>query len=70
MIKIILHAGTVGVCVAFLWFLSHILMNGSHYIQEPSLPILIAEIVGISIITVFATLNLIRELLDKRHKSV
>lgn len=65
MISIISRAGTLGIALAFLWHLSNILRHGAHIILEPSRPILIAEIVVVSILAVLCAINLFREIKTK-----
>lgn len=53
----------IGIGIAFLWVFSCILKYGNHYVREPSLPILITEIVGISLIVIIAIVSLFRDMI-------
>lgn len=59
----------LGMCVAFLWHFSNILRFGQHTIQEPSTPILAAEIGLICMAALLFTLNLIIEIRVKIARS-
>lgn len=48
------------ISLALLWFFSRIWVEGSHYIQEPNIMILIMETAGIATIFGFSVYNLIR----------
>jgi len=43
-VSYIKNALIIGMALAFLWFFSNIGRYGSHYIQEPNMPILICEV--------------------------
>jgi len=52
----------IAVSLALLWHFSNIWRYGQHIIQEPSLPILLAETVGIIMILVFGIFNFVNAL--------
>lgn len=64
----IVRAGLIGIGIALLWVFSCILRYGSHIVQEPSRPILIIEIIFVTIIVVMASVNLIRDMMNERTK--
>ena len=58
-IRILLYAATSGMAICFLWHFSNILRFGQHFIQEPSLIKLIAEITLIVLVLITAIALLI-----------
>lgn len=51
--------------IAFLWHFSNIAIRGSHYIEEPNILILSAEIVMMLGLIFFATYNIVSQLRGK-----
>lgn len=65
---IIIKSATLGCAVAILIVLLLLLRHGSLLHREPNLCVLVAEILGVAVIVVFALLNLIGDILRRGHK--
>ena len=57
--ELITNLFLIGMSLALLWFFGCIWVQGSHYIQEPSIPILVIETVGMVAVLGLAIYNLI-----------
>ena len=66
--SIIIRILLIAVSASLLWHFSNIWRFGSHYIQEPSLGILLLETLGVGTILILATLNLVKEIGKEREQ--
>ncbi len=51
----------IGVCLALLWHFSNIVRYGEHLIQEPNTGVLVAEILLIASMAIYAVVRTIAE---------
>lgn len=65
--SIIIRILLIAVSAGLLWHFSNIWRFGSHYIQEPSLGILLFETLGVAAILILAILNFVKQISKGRE---
>ena len=63
--NIIIRILLIAVSAGLLWHFSNIWRFGLHYIQEPSLGILLFETLGVGAILILAILNFLKQISKK-----
>lgn len=67
--SIIIRILLIAVSAGLLWHFTNIWRFGSHYIQEPSLGILLFEALGVGAILILAILNFIKLIKERNERN-
>ncbi|OGO18637.1 MAG: hypothetical protein A2Z15_05495 [Chloroflexi bacterium RBG_16_50_11] len=60
--QIFIQSACLGIASALMWHFLNILRYGDYYIREPSMFVLVLEMVGLGILIVLLVLNLVQQI--------